>query len=90
MVWVLLVGIFILMIMRNWVSFTSIVQPHQIQRSEFGDNSFSCVFYWRGRKCYGYFFYDDGEPTEDVFLQVVGIDCTSGLWCLEVYNEDNS
>lgn len=75
-----------LIVQRNWAFFTNVVHPHQIKPSDLGDDSYDCVFYWRGRECSGFFFFK-GEPTEDLFLRVIGIDCESGLWYLEECNE---
>ncbi len=86
-VWVLLFCLAVLFIVRNWPRFTRIVHAHEVKRSDAEEDLYECMFYWRGCKRYGYFYYLPGkEPPEDVMLKVVGIDCEAVLWHLEVYD----
>ncbi len=89
MLWVLFISAFVLFDVRNMVRFSSAVHAYEVKRSNFADDSYVCEFYWRGCKYYGYFFYErPGEPPEDIMLNVVGIDCESGLWHLEVCDNE--
>ncbi len=82
---ILLGCVVLLFISQNWAAFTSLVHPHEIKHVEF--DKYECIFYWRGRKCYGFFSYAEGTPTEEIILKISGFECESGLWHLVVYDD---
>lgn len=88
-IWVLLICMAILFVVRNTARMTSVVYAREVVRiDDAEDDLYECVFYWQGCKRYGYFFYEQGEPPEDLMLRVVGVDCEAGLWHLEVCDNE--
>lgn len=80
-------ALLLVIVVLFWDAMMIIVCVSQVEINEDAeDGEFGCLFMWRGKPRYGYFFADK-EPAPDQMFIVVGYDCTSDSWELEPYEK---
>ena len=70
-----------------WDAMMIIVRVSQIEKTEDAEEGeFGCLFMWKGKPRYGYFFADE-KPDDNQMFIIIGYDCTSDSWELAPYEK---